>query len=147
MGRAKIGLQSNCFEDLMSKLDEVGSTQAMKQGVESALKVSKAHINTKLNAAMQKGNLPAGGKYSTGDTKTSIDEDMNVEWAGLQASIKVGFKFKESGLTSIFLMYGTPKQAPVPGLYDAIYGNKTKKELGKLQTEAMNKVIKRIMEG
>lgn len=147
MARAKIGLQSNCFEDLMSKLDEVGSTQAMKQGVESALKASKAHINSKLNTAMQKGNLPAGGKYSTGDTKASVDTDMNVDWEGLQASIKVGFRFKESGLKSIFLMYGTPKQAPVPGLYDAIYGSKTKKELGKLQTEALNKVIKRIMEG
>jgi hypothetical protein len=147
MPKKKIGLQSNCFEELMAKLDEVGSTPAMKKGVEGALKASKQFINTQLNAAMQTGNLPAGGKYSTGDTKASIDTDMTVNWEGARATIDVGFKFKESGMKSIFLMYGTPKMPPVPGLKDAIYGSKTKKELGKLQTEAMNKVIKRIMEG
>ncbi len=147
MARKKVGLHSNCFEDLMAKLDEVGSTDAMKKGVEGALKTSKQHINQLLNTAMQTGNLPAGGKYSTGETKASIDEDMNVEWSGTLASLKVGFDLQGSGLRSIYLMHGTPKMSPVPGLYDAIYGSATKKELGKLQTEAINKVIKRIMEG
>lgn len=147
MARKKVSLQSNCFEELMSKLDEIGSTDAMKKGVDGALKTSKAHINQKLHTAMQTGNLPAGGKYSTGETEASIDEDMNVEWAGTLASMKVGFDLKGSGLRSIYLMHGTPKMSPVPGLYDAIYGGATKRELGKLQTEAMNKVIKRIMEG
>lgn len=148
MARNKIGLQVKGFEDYMAKLDELGGTDAMKRGVEGALKASKNHVNPKIDACMSKSNLPAGGKYSVGeDTKKSIDSDMSVEWSGMTASIKVGFDFKKSGLKSIFLMHGTPKMSPVSGLKEAIYGNKTKREIAKLQGEALDKVIKRIMEG
>lgn len=147
MARNKIGLQVKGFEEYMSKLDEVGGSTAMKRGVEGALKSSKAYVNPQINTAMATSNLPAGGKYSTGDTKDSIDTDMTVEWEGMTASIKVGFDFKESGLKSIFLMYGTPKMPPVAGLKNAIYSAKTKKEIAKIQAEALDKVIERIMEG
>lgn len=147
MARNKIGLQTSAFKDLMEKLDELGDSPAMKKGTESALKASKAFVNSQINKCMAKGNLPAGGKYSTGDTKRSVDTDMNVVWEGLTASIKAGFDFKKSGLKSIFLMYGTPKMQPVAGLKDAIYGAKTQKQIAKLQAEAVNKVVKRIMEG
>lgn len=147
MARKRFGINFKGFEDYMAKLDEIGNTQAMQRGVESALKSAKNLVNPKIKQAMAKGNLPAGGKYSTGDTLKSLDEDMTVEWEGMKAYIKVGFDFKKSGLKSIFLMYGTPRMKPVPGLKDAIYGNKTKKEVEKAQIEALNKTIKRIMEG
>ena len=133
----------------MAKLDEIGGSQAMRRGVESALKASKEYVNPKIESAMATSNLPAGGRYSTGNTKESIDKDMSVDWEGATASVKVGFDFKKSGLTSIFLMEGvngTPRIAPVAGLKNAIYGNKTQKEIAELQGEALNKVIKRIME-
>lgn len=145
MARNKIGLQVEGFEDYMSKLDEIGGSQAMKRGVESALKASKQYVNPLINQAMT--NLPAKGKYSTGDTKQSIDTDMKVDWEGQTASIKVGFDFQKSGMKSIYLMYGTPKMSPVKGLKATIYGSKTKKQIAELQGEALNKVIKRIMEG
>lgn len=129
----------------MAKLDELGNSDAMKRGTEAALKASKQYVNPLIEQAMN--SLPAGGRYSTGATKKSIDKDMTVEWNGMTASIKVGFNFKESGLTSIFLMYGTPKHDPVTGLYEAIYDNKTQREIGNIQGEELNKVIKRIMEG
>ena len=129
----------------MAKLDELGSSDAMKRGVESALKASKEYVNPKIKSAMS--NLPASGRYSTGGTEQSIDEDMTVDWQGLRATIKVGFDFKKSGLKSIFLMYGTPKMSPVNGLKAAIYGAKTQKELAAIQEEALQKVIERIMEG
>lgn len=147
MARNKIGMQINGFDELMAKLDELGGSTAMKRAVESGLKASKEYITSQIDTAIQNGNLPAGGKYSTGDTKSSIDDDMTVNWDGMFASVKVGFNLKKSGMTSIFLMYGTPKMPPVPGLQAAIYGAKTKKEVSKLQTEAVNKVIKRIMGG
>lgn len=147
MARNKIGLQVDGFEEYMSKLDELGGSNAMKRGVESALKSSKAYVNPLINTAMSSANLPAGGKYSKGGTKASIDTDMTVEWEGMTASIKVGFDFKESGLKSIFLMYGTPKMPPVAGLKNAIYSAKTKKQIAKIQAEALDKVIDRIMEG
>lgn len=144
MGRNKIGLQVKGFDEYMAKLDKVGGTQAMRRGVEGALKASKQYVNPLIESSMSK--LPAGGRYSTGDTKKSIDKDMTVDWEGMTGSIKVGFDFKKSGLTSIFLMYGTPKMPPVAGLKAAIYGAKTKREIAKLQAEALDKVIKRIME-
>lgn len=146
MARNKIGLQFEGWQETMGKLDELGGTQLMKRATESALKASKQYVNPKIESAMS--SLPAGGKYSTGETKKSIDNDMSVEWEGLAtAGIKVGFKFKESGLTSIFLMYGTPRMSPVKGLKAAIYGAKTKKEIAQIQSEAINKIIKRTMEG
>lgn len=145
MARNKIGLQFKELDAYMAKLDELGTGKAMKRGVEGALKASKQHVNPLIEKSMTK--LPAGGKYSTGNTKESIDRDMSVEWSGLTASIKVGFDFSKSGVTSIFLMYGTPRMQPVSGLKNAVYGSKTQKELATIQEEALQKVILRIMEG
>ena len=147
MARKKIGLQVKGLDEYMAKLDELGKGDAMKRGTEAALKASKQYVTPLIESAMAKSNLPASGRYSIGGTKESIDRDMTVEWDGMTAAIKVGFDFKESGLKSIYLMYGTPKHNPVAGLYEAIYGNKTQREIGKLQGEALDKVIKRIMEG
>lgn len=147
MPRNKISLQVKGFNEYMEKLDQIGGSDAMKRGTEAALKASKQLVTPKINAAMSKGNLPASGKYSSGDTRASIDNDMSVDWDGMTASIKVGFDFKDSGLKSIFLMYGTPRMKPVPGLKDAIYGSKTQSEISMVQGEALNKVIQRIMEG
>ena len=145
MPKAKIGLQTKGFEDYMAKLDKLGGTALMKKGVENALKESKAYINPQLESAMNR--LPAGGRYSTGGTKKSIDKDMTVEWNGMTASINVGFDFKKSGLKSIFLMYGTPRMSPVAGLKTAIYGAKATREIAAIQEEALTKVIKDVMEG
>lgn len=140
----KIGLQVKELDYYMAKLDELGNGKAMKRGVEAALKASKQHVNPLIEQAMTK--LPAGGRYSTGDTKKSIDKDLAVEWQGMTGSIKVGFDFKKSGMKSIFLMYGTPRMSPVAGLKNAIYGTKTQKEIAAIQEEELQKVILRIME-
>lgn len=153
MARNRIGLQANGFEEYMAKLDELGNGAAMKRGVESALKASKQYVNANVDSIMVKSNMPAvkakdgAGAYWTGDTKDSLDKNMSVEWQGMTGSVKVGFDFKKSGTTSIFLMYGTPKQKPVAGLKNAIYGAKTQREIKQIQAEALDKVIKRIMEG
>lgn len=148
MARKKIGLQLKELDYYMAKLDELGKGDAMKRGTEAALKASKQYVNPLINKAMAKGNLPAKGAYSTGNTKDSIDTDLTVDWDGMTASIKVGFDFKKSGLVSIVLMYGvngTPKIPPVNGLKAAIYGSKTQKELAEIQEEELQKVILRIM--
>lgn len=146
MARNKIGLQLSGLDEYMARLDEIGGSKAMIRATEAALKASKQYVNPLIESAMATSNLPASGQYSTGDTKSSIDKDMSVEWEGMTASINVGFKFKESGPKSIFLMYGTPRTPPVKGLKAAIYGNKTKKQLSKVQSDTINKVISRIME-
>ena len=129
----------------MDKLDKLGGGSAMKKGVDKALKASKEYVNPQIEKAMSK--LPAGGRYSTGRTERSIDKDMITTWSGLIGETKVGFDLKKSGLTSIFLMYGTPRMKPVSGLKSAIYGSKTQKEIAKIQEDELNKVIKQFMEG
>ena len=145
VARNKIGLQFNGWEDYIAKLDELGGTQVMKKGVEEALIESKKHVNPLIEQSM--GKLPAKGKYSTGDTKKSIDNEMKVEWVGMTGTIKVGFDFSKSGLKSIYLMYGTPKMKPVSGLKNAIYGAKTQKEIAEIQEKVLSDVIKKVMEG
>lgn len=140
-----MGLQFEGWESTIAKLDELGGTAFSKKCVEKALGESKAYVNPQIEKAMSR--LPAGGKYSTGATAGSLDTDLSVRWAGLVGEIKVGFDFDKSGLTSIFLMYGTPRMRPVTGLKSAIYGTKTKKEIGEIQMDAINAEIKKIMEG
>ena len=145
VARKKIGLQFNGWEDYIAKLDELGGTKAMKKGVEEALIESKKHVNPLIEKSM--GKLPAGGRYSTGDTKKSIDNENKVEWSGMTGEIKIGFDFSKSGLKSIFLMYGTPKMKPITGLKSAIYGTKTQKEIAEIQEKVLSEAIKKVMEG
>lgn len=147
MARNKVTISFKGFDEYMEKLDKLGGNDLMKKAVDAGLKTSKQYVNQQLVSAMQKSNLPAHGKFSHGTTKNSIDKNFNVEWQGLIGSTKIGFDFSKSGMTSIVLMYGTPKIAPVEGLYDAVYGTKTKNKIKKLQKEAIDKVIQRYMEG
>ena len=152
MARKKIGLQFDGWEDYLAKLDELGGSQAMKKGVEEALIESKKHVNPLIEKSMVNSKLPARGKYSTGDTKESIDKEMIVEWSGMTGEIKVGFDFSKSGPKSIFLMegtvvYGTPRMKPVSGLKSAIYGSKTQKEIAEIQEKVLSDYVKRVMEG
>lgn len=147
MARNKIGLKVEGIEEYMAKLDQLGGTELMKRATEGALKSSKQYVNPKIHAKMGSSNLPAGGKYSKGGTKRSIDNDMGVDWEGLTGSIKIGFDFNQSGAKSIFLMYGTPRMHPVAGLKATIYGGATKKEIAKIQEEAINKVIQKTLGG
>ena len=148
MARKKIGLQGDLFFDYMAKLDEIGGTKAMVKGVENALIESKKYVNPLIEKAMRKSNLPAKGKYSTGNTLESLDYTYQMEvFSGYIYGIKIGFDLDESGLKSIFLMYGTPRMKPVSGLKAAIYGNKTQKEITAIQVDAIFKVMEEIMEG
>lgn len=144
MGKNRIGLHFEGWEDYIAKLDEIGSAPAMQDGVEEALIEAKKIVLPKVKNAIKK--LPANSTYSTGKTEKSINEELKVEWDGLfSASIDVGFNFEESGDTSIFLMYGTPRMSPVAGLETAVYGAKTQKEVAKVEKEALNKIINKIM--
>lgn len=147
MPKNKLTLNFKAFEEYASKLDELGGSKLLEQGIEAGLKASKQYVNQELDKVTNKDNYPAKGKYSHDITKKSIDKDFNVEWEGLTGWIDVGFDFDKSGLRTIMLMYGTPKMPPVKGLKEAIYSTKTKNKIGKLQQEAIDKVIERHLNG
>ena len=147
MAKAKMGLQFDGWEETITKLNNLAGDKVTKKAVSEALIKSKEHVNVGIEKAVSSGSLPAKGKFSAGDTKDSINRDNDVTWQGQTASIKVGFDFKKSGTTSIFLMYGTPKMKPAKGLKSAIYGAKAQKEIAEIQSEIINKHIKDVMEG
>ena len=149
MAKNKIGLEFDGWEDYMSRLDKIGGRSAVKRGTEAALKSSKQYVNPLIKKGVSNSNLPAGGKFSAiPHVRDTINERHNVEWDGLTASIDIGFDIKApGGLTSIFLIYGTPKMKPAKGLKAAIYGKKTHTQVAEIQQDAIGKVIKRIMEG
>lgn len=141
----KVGFAFSGFEEICEKLDGIGGN--LKQTTETALVKSKAVVTVNLVKATQKSNYPAQGKYSSGDLRHSIHTGKTVEWNGTVGEIHVGFDFAKSGLTSIMIMYGTPRMNKVQSIYDAVYGNKTKKQVRKVQEEIFTDAIKKKMEG
>lgn len=141
MAKNRIGLQFDGWKEYMAKLDKLAGGETTKRAVEQALVESKKIMNKKIESAMQTSNLPAKGKYSTGRTLQSLDRSENVTWSGDTAEIPVGFNMEESGLTSVFLMYGTPTMKPVRGLKSAIYGSAVKKEIAAKQEEIIKKAL------
>lgn len=145
MPKCDMGLRFDGWKDYMAKLDEIGGSDAMVRGVFAGLTSSQQYVAKQLEEKIQ--NLPAKGKYSTGVTKKSIIKDGEVWGSASYYYANVGFDFGESGTTSIFLMYGTPRMSPVKGLKAAVYGNNTNKKLKEIQEAEVMKVIKRIMGG
>lgn len=151
MAKNRISLSFKGFEELAEKLDKAGGD--LKKVTEKALVAGKNVVMDNLDKVVIKANFPAEeepGRYSNGDTRDSIDRDETVEWNGTTGSIHVGFDFKISGMTSVFLMYGTPRRkksqtAKSPKIYDAVYGAKTKKQVAEIQKEIFESEIKKII--
>lgn len=131
------------MESMITGLEKAGAS--VKDAVNSLEKASKKVVTDALVRDTIKANFPAKGKYSTGDLAKSIDKDYTVNWAGYTAEIKIGYDFKKSGLTSIMLLYGTPRMKKASKLYNDIYGNKVKKEVAKIQQAALNKIMERVV--
>lgn len=116
-----INIDFSVFSDYAEELDKLGAdlkeifTDVMEQEGETVAEDTKD--------AVQKGNLPAGGKYSQGDTERAIIAQPKVEWSGELGEMGLGFDKTLPGAGG-FLITGTPKMQPVQELVD-IYGRKS----------------------
>lgn len=116
-----ISIDFSVFSDYAEELDKLGAdlkeifTDVMEQEGETVAEDTKE--------AVQKGNLPAGGKYSQGDTERAIIAQPKVEWSGELGEMGLGFDKTLPGAGG-FLITGTPKMQPVQELVD-IYGRKS----------------------
>lgn len=126
MAKNKIGLQIEGFEELIERLDASGGD--VKKAVEESLEIAHSITSKKLLEDMKK-------HHKTGDTEKSIIKEARIEWEGMSASVEIGFDFGNGGLPSVFLMYGTPRTKPDKKLYNDIYGNATRREIGQKQEE------------
>lgn len=142
--KKKNGFDTTMLEKYGEQLEALGGSAALKRAVQAGMAQAKLAINTQVTAAIQPGNLPAGGKYSTGDTQASLDKNMAATWEGNIATLPVGFDMSKSGITSILLIYGTPKMKPATGLHDALYGKKAQRKAREAQEAAMLTILERL---
>ena len=140
MGRNTLKLQLTGFNELLTKLDRLGGD--LKPVIEDALAQAGEKITEDTLEALSDSNLPAGGKYSTGDTDASVVRNPRVGWEGTTASIGVGFDFGKPGAGG-YLISGTPKMKPDYAL-QAIY--KKKKYMTNLQNDMKDIVNDAIIE-
>ena len=124
-------------------LDKLAGDEGLKRAVSSGMKQAKAITDEGIKKAMRKSNLPAKGKYSTGKSLSAVKAQTDIKWNGDVAELEVGFNRKIS-LTPVFLMYGSPRYAPVKGLKKALkFGQKQKNSVN----EAVQKVVQRMING
>lgn len=134
---AKIKFEGNVFASLLEKLDKLGGD--VDKAIEESLEASAKIVQKNAEKEMQRHKR-------TGQTERTILKDEKVKKSGTVYSIRVGFDLPK-GLTSIFLMYGTPRMNPDKKLYNAIYGTKVKKEIREKQSEIINEAVRKRMEG
>ena len=139
---AKIKLEFAGFDEVLKKLNTLDAdTKAITT---EALQKSFDIVTDKADKAVAKGNLPAGGKYSSGGTENSLIRELNITWTDTEASAPVGFNIKKGGLPSIFMMYGTPRYMKNQALDDAFYSDQTEGEVLSAQKEVFYKALEKL---
>lgn len=121
MGRNTLKLDTSGFESMVRHLQELGGE--VQKAVTDALQQSAETITEDTQDAVTAPNLPAGGKYSHGDTAASIVTPHVVWIGGVQAEVGVGFDYSKPGAGG-FLISGTPRMRPDAALQQ-IYKRKT----------------------
>lgn len=137
-----ISLDFNIFAEYAEKLDNLGVSLEKVFG--EAMEKAAAEVQQDTIAAMEKANLPAKGKFSDGQTESTILRDVKVKWSGSLGAVNLGFDKTKPGAGG-FLITGTPRMQPDLQLAD-IYGskryeNKLKKQIEKDLQAAINKIM------
>ena len=143
-GHFALDFNGYSFADYAEKIDRLGgSLQAI---FTEALEFAFETIQADTMAALASGNLPARGRYETGQTKESVLTDGSVKWSGSIAEIGVGFDKTKPGAGG-WLITGTPKMQPDAQLA-AIYDSKgyTKHLQWEIE-QIFAKEVKRLMGG
>lgn len=137
---AKMKITFDGFATLAEKIDRAGGN--VKRAVDEALQATQNVIQGHLRDAAAPYAKKGGGRrgYATGRMYESILSDQKPEWVGDEASIGVGFDLSTpGGIHSIFVMYGTPRMAKDPAVYNAIRGKATQDEIAEKQEEILRK--------
>lgn len=132
MAKNKMTIEFEGFDELLSEFKRLeGDAKAV---AEEALLETQKIVAKRAANAMKK-------HHRSGRTEASIIEHSAPEWEGSTASVGVGFKIRNGGLPSIFLMYGTPRAPKDPAVYNAVYGSSTRKEIEKAQREIFLRAV------
>ena len=144
MGRNTLKLETKGFEKYLEQLSKLDAD--LKSIVTDVLEQAGETIAEDTRAGVQKSNLPAKGKYSKGDTESSIVEHPKTEWHGMTAEIGVGFDYNKGGAGG-FLITGTPKMSPDVALNKMYKGKRYMKQIQEQMTDVFEDEIQRRMGG
>lgn len=142
--RNTLKLQLSGFEELITKLDELGGN--IETVVEDALQQAGETIGDDTIEAIGKGNLPAQGIYSGGETEKSVIKNPQVEWEGRMAVIGVGFDYSKPGAGGV-LITGTPRMKPDQALKKIYRSKKYMNQIQNDMKDIVNDEIERCMGG
>lgn len=146
MARNTMSLDLKGFNELLTKLDGLGGD--LKKAVTEALDEAGKKIGEDTAQAVQKSNLPAGGKFSQGDTADTVVMNPKVEWSGEEASIGVGFDFSKKGAGGFLIKgyyqnyHGTPRHMAPQKDLNAMYTGKG--YMKQIQNDMKKVVVKAI---
>lgn len=142
---AKMSITFDGFADLVEAIDKAGGN--IQKAVDEALTETQEVVKSNLIPAAAIYDRKGRKGYATGKMYRSLIKDTTIYWYGSVAEVNVGFtsnggKTIAGFMHSIFVMYGTPRMAKDQKVYSAIKGSKTKKDIAKVQEEALDKYIR-----
>lgn len=140
---AKMSITFDGFNELAEMIDKANLDlkSAVNEALEETADIAKA---TLIPAAAIYDRKGLKG-YAKGKMYRSMLRDKPISWEGSVATVRTGFSAERSKagfMHSIFVMYGTPRMAKDPKIYNAIKGTKVRKEIAQKQEEIMVKHLK-----
>ena len=137
---ALMKLDTSGFTEILKRIDSLGGN--VNKIVEKTLVEAGEKINADTTGAMAPGDLPAGGRFSTGATAASVITDAVVSWDGNVASVPIGFDFSKPGAGG-FLITGTPRMRPNPELNKMFRQKKYMRQIqNEMQEKAWDEVLR-----
>lgn len=116
------------------------SGSATVRAIGEALRETHKLVTPNIHAEMKK-------HYRTGTVEASIVDTAKVDVQGNIVSMPIGFDLDNGGIPSIWLMYGTPKQAPDEALRNVIFGRQTAYAVARTQRKAIKEAMERYING
>lgn len=124
------------FTSLSKTLNELTAIGADTRGITERVVLEAAEkIQDDVKAALAPQYMPAGGRYSTGETANSVI-NPHVNWVGSRCEAPIGFDKSKSGAGG-FLITGTPKMRPNTKLYEIFEGRRYMQKVMKSISDEM----------
>lgn len=138
-----ISIDMYAFADYADKLDKLGAD--LKKTLGRAMEKGAAKVEKDVLAALDDGNLPAGGKHrrNPSKTKASAIKDAEVKWSGNLGEIGVGFDKSKPGAGG-WLITGTPKMQPDKKLAQIFQSKKYAKTINDEIKEELEDQLKKL---